>query len=357
MTIATLDPAVAPTAAPAIVPHDQASPTTGAPIAWAGDADLERLIWRNAALVAASCGAYTFWAKVAWRRSLWHAVRIKGEPLRFTGTVSEILWPFVGLLLVVVGAVVAVILMKWYGAPRLPMPRRSVRLAASIPIVFLLGLSAWSARAYILSRTSIRGEPGRLEGSPLAYALTHFFSAFLTPLTLGLALPWRQAWLQRRLIGGMVLGPHRFAFEGAKPAELVTRFLAVWAAGLVIYLAAVLAIAFSSLGRKVAAAQHLGTWPVPDRQELAFLVCLGLVAGLAFTAIAAWYRIGVLRHFASATRIDGTPLRLEAETSAYVTLAVGNWIIRVGSLFILSPLAELRMTRFLIRSLRAARPH
>jgi uncharacterized membrane protein YjgN (DUF898 family) len=328
------------------------------PFDWNGnEAHLRRLIWRNAILSLVTVGVYAIWAKVAWRQALWRSLRFQGKRLAFTGTVREAMIPVLVAAAVIVAAIAAIVIMKWLGTPRPPVPRRSLRLFAAIPAIFLLGLAAWRARSYLVSRTEIDGLAGRLEGSPLGYAFTHFATAFLTPLTFGLIIPWRQAWLQRRLVGGMVLGPHRVACRGIDARRLLGRLAAAFAAGAAVYLAAVLAVAFSPLAPKLIEAHGNGTLPALSASEVALLAGVGLIAGLAMAAAGAWYRIGMLRLLAAATSIDGHVLRLDVATSDFVRTAVVNWLMRLGSLGLLGCLAELRMVRLLVERLSFEQSH
>ena len=90
---------------------------------------------------------------------------------------------------------------------------RIQRLAITLPLIFLLGSVVYRKRKQILRRTWWRGQHFDLDGQPYAYALQHFWTAFLVPLTLGWAGPWRASKLERRKINEMHIGGQRFCLH------------------------------------------------------------------------------------------------------------------------------------------------
>lgn len=314
---------------------------------------LDRLAARHVLLTGITLGLYTPWAKVAWRQRIWQSVRIEGVPLRYTGTVWEIAKPILFAVLGLAGLAILLLLAKWLAVPRPKVTPSPWRLVVTIPMIYVIGLSVWGARGYLLSRTALGGLAGILTGNRHQYAALHFATALMVAPTMGFALPWRQAWLQRRLIEGMHLGHHRFAFE-IEPKRLLKRYAVVWATGIATYLSVVLTIAFSSIGPKVVVAKQSGGLPSLDGRESWLCIVLALAAVIVFAAIAAWYRAGVLRHFAAATRMNGRRLHLDLPTGRFVRQALAHAAVKLLSLGLLAPFCEVRRLQLLLGSLRFA---
>lgn len=363
MTAAVLGMGLAPDrerpVPPAAMAGDRAGPASEParnekPIDFVADLPgLDRLAARNVLLTAMTLGLYTPWAKVAWRQRIWQSVRIDGMPLRYTGTVWEIAKPILLAALGLAGLAMLLLIAKWLAVPRPKVTPSPWRLVVTIPMIYVIGLSVWGTRSYLLSRTCLGGIAGVLTGNRHRYAALHFATALMMAPSMGFALPWRQAWLQRRLIEGMHLGPHRFSFE-VEPKRLLKRYAVVWATGIATYLSVVLTIAFSSIGPKVVVAKQLGGLPSLDSREAWLCVWLALAAAVVFAAIAAWYRAGVLRQFAAATRMDGRRLHLELPTGRFVRQALAHAVVKLLSLGVLAPFCEARRLRLVLGSLRFA---
>jgi uncharacterized membrane protein YjgN (DUF898 family) len=307
---------------------------------------------REALLVLLTLGLYRCWVRTRLRQRIWSSVTIDGRPLAYTGTVRDLLVPALAALSGLLAVVIAVIVIKMLAVPRPRLTPSPWRLLVTIPLVYMLGLAAWRHRGFLLARTCLAGREGRLDGGRHAFAAIHLLTMLAMPLTLGWVMPWRQVALQRRLIEGMGIGPHRFTFEGSA-RRLLGRFAVAWAGVIAVYLGAVLMVAFT-MGPKIIAARDAGTWPALDGRELLIAVAIGFAAAVAIGLLCAWYRIGVWRALVAATRLDGRPLRLEAATGEYLALVIGNTLLRAGSLLLLSPAADLRHARFLLSRLRCA---
>ncbi|MDX2155777.1 MAG: DUF898 family protein [Hyphomicrobiaceae bacterium] len=320
--------------------HDPATPAPVGPQA----------LFRDAVLTLATFGLYRCWLRTRTRQRIWSSVRIDGAPLRYTGTVRELLVPVLaavsGLLLVVVAVAIA----KMLAVPKPRLTPSPWRFLVTVPLIYMLGLAAWRHRAYLLERTLVGGAAGRLSGSRHAYALRHLLTALAVPLTLGWIVPFRQVLQQRRLITGMRIGPHRFTFE-PRPRELLARFAVAWSGVIVVYLSAVLTVAFT-MGPKILAAKAGGTLPALDGRETVLAVVIALASATAIGLLCAWYRIGVWRRLAAMTSLDGRPLRLDVATGSYMRLVVVNTLFRLGTLLLASHAADLRHARFVLSRLR-----
>jgi uncharacterized membrane protein YjgN (DUF898 family) len=310
---------------------------------------LERLALRHALLSLLTLGIHSFWGKVALRRRLWASVSLDGRPFAYTGTVRDLLVPALvagGVLVLIVAAIVAI---KLLAIPT-PRPRPSPwRLLVTIPLVFMIGLRLWRARAYLLAHTLWSGRAGKLHGGAGPYALLHLVTMLAMPLTLGWVAPWRQTAMARRMWEATEIAGRRFTFT-ARPGPLYRRLVPVWLGLIGIYLAAVLAIAFT-MGPKVVAAHQ--TWSLPDltSRDVGILIVIALVSLFALTGLLAWYRAAQLRLLAGALRLDGARLTLQLSSGAFVRLLLENTALKVFSLGLLAGLAEVRLARHLVERL------
>ncbi len=288
--------------------------------------------------------------RLALRRELWAAVRLDGRPLQYTGTLKDLLVPVLATLggLLLVFAFFAVL--TQFIVPRPSSGPNFKRLLMSVPLVYLMGLGAWRARAHLVSRTMRDGVTGTLTGSAQRYAGVHFLTALLMPLTLGWIVPWRQAMQQRRLIGGMSIGDNRFACD-LRASPLLRPFALAWAGALLLYLGTVLLVAKAPVGAKIAAFSRTGTWAGLSSSDRLDLALSAVVAGVALAALGAWYRAHHWRALGAATSLDGRALRLEASTAAIMRLSLGNGALKLA---MLGPLAEVRTARFLAQHLAYA---
>lgn len=319
-------------------------------IAWTQPpGSLERLALRNALLALITFGVHSFWGKVALRRRLWASVSLDGRPFAYTGTVRDLLIPALvagGVLLLIAAAIV---LIKLLAIPT-PKPRPSPwRLLVTLPLVFMIGLRLWRARAYLLAHTLWSGQSGQLHGSAGPYAVLHLGTMLAMPLTLGWILPWRQTTMARRMWEATEIAGRRFTFtRDATP--LYRRLIPVWLGLIGIYLAAVLAIAFT-MGPKVVAAHQTWTMPALAAQEVGVLVAIALLSLFALTALFAWYRATQLSVLVGSLRMDGERLTLRLSSRAFVRLLVENMALKVFSLGLLAGLAEVRLARHLVERL------
>lgn len=322
-------------------------------VAWtAPPGSLEKLALRNALLALITFGVHSFWGRVALRRRLWASVSLDGRPFAFTGTVRDLVVPALvagAVLLLIAAAIVAI---KLLAIPT-PRPRPSPwRLLVTIPLVFMIGLRLWRARAYLLTHTLWSGLSGQLHGSAGPYAFLHLATMLAMPLTLGWVVPWRQTAMARRMWEATEIAGRRFTFAG-DATPLYRSLVPVWLGLVGIYLAAVLAIAFT-MGPKVVAAHQAWTMPTLTAQEVGTLVAIAMVSLLALTALFAWYRARQLCVLVGALRMDGEKLTLRLSRSAFVRLVVENMALKVFSLGLLAGLTEVRFVRHLVERLEVA---
>ena len=309
------------------------------------------LALRNFGLTLATFGVYYFWARVETRRRVHRAIHINGTPLDYTGSGRE------GLISFLIGGAIAVslvcVFLTTFSRPQMAtltfgqagFPWR--RLMISFPLMFLLGSIAYRKRKEILRRTWWRGERFDLKGEAWSYAWMHFWTAFLVPLTLGWAAPWRAAKLERRKIEEMQHGIEPFS---ARPTmrPLYKAFAQLWFCGGLIY-ASMLVLLGLFVGEPVVEAlQRLSIKPmlvpgVPQTTLMIATVCL-IPCLLLLTAYhAAW-----LRHQVSSIGNEQVRLSLALPTWPFVRMVAGNTLMRAATFGALTPVADARFAKFLI---------
>ncbi|HXF55932.1 MAG TPA: DUF898 family protein [Hyphomicrobiaceae bacterium] len=318
-------------------------------LAWAAHHGLVGLSLVNFVLRVLTIGVYHFWGKTEVRRRIWSAIRINGEPLAYTGTGLEL---FLGFLLVFAAVVLPVILLSFAavlafgpGSPWLI----AYQLFVYAAFFFLFGVAIHRAQRYRLARTRWRGIRSGLEGSSWRYGWTHFWTGLLILLTLGWIVPWRSTRLQSLITNGMRFGDRPFRFS-ASSAVLYPRFAVLWIAGLCILLAS-----FTMIGSATAfmlRAEDFHPDRPPDISRMTALLALiyaTLLAGLlVYGVFSAWYRAGMLNHFAAHTAFEGATFKGSATAASLMWLTLSNYLLVLLTLGILAPLAQARSARYLI---------
>jgi uncharacterized membrane protein YjgN (DUF898 family) len=349
---------------PNVVATPVPSQTTGSPahgseealnLSWMQPPGMIGLCIKNFLLKIVTLGIYGFWGKTEVRRRIWSSARLNGEPLHYTGTGKEL---FLGFLIVfgvffvpvlVAGMVVAL----WAGpGSRLLAVFQFVVYVVSF---FLIGAAIHRAQRYRLSRTNWRGIRGGLDGSSTSYAWTHFWTGLLIILSLGWASPWRSTKLQGLITNGIRFGDRPFRFA-ATAGPLYKPFAILWTSGLVIF-----ALAWVTgtglvvyLWTNGALAMPRPGQP-PDVTQVMMLVAIlygtVLVGFLAYGVISAWYRAKMMNHFAAHTTFENARFKGNATGRSLIWLTITNWLMILLTLGLLSPVAQMRSARYLVRRL------
>jgi uncharacterized membrane protein YjgN (DUF898 family) len=308
---------------------------------------------RNFGLTLATFGLYHFWARVETRRRLHRAIHIDGAPLDYTGSGREgLISFFIGMAVAV--SVVSMVLITF------PRPDFSLigsgqgignvpwrRFLISFPLMFFLGSIAYRKRKDVLRRTWWRGERFDLRGEAWSYAWLHFWTAFLVPLTLGWAAPWRASLLERRKINEMQHGSVDF-HANCETKQLYIAFAKLWIFGGCIYFFMLVLLALFVGDPVIAAVQKLSIAPmllpgVAEKTALIITACLIPCLMLATAYYAAW-----LRHQVSSIGNESVMFSMLLPTWPFIRLVATNAALRVGSLGALTPVAEARFARFLV---------
>jgi len=298
----------------------------------------------NGLLRVLTLGVYHFWGKTEVRQRIWSAVRIDGEPLEYRGTGGELFRGFIIVFALVLVPLTLLGLLPLLWGPTI-VGDASFQLLFICGAVALGGLGMHRARRYRLSRTRWRGIRGGLSGRSLPFAWTYFWTWLLIPFTLGWIVPWRAARLQRDLFNDTRFGDKAFAFTG-RAGPLYARYWLVWVSAIVLYFAAAIAI-----GVIIAVGGPLppgGGFPQFSYGQIAALVATILAALLIFAMIRAWYSSGMLNYFAAETTYHGCSFRLRTTVLTLVWLVASNFLIRILSLGVLTPITEARTMRYII---------
>jgi uncharacterized membrane protein YjgN (DUF898 family) len=181
------------------------------PVAFSGSrSEFFHLVKRGAGLEFATLGFYRFWLTTDMRRHLWSNTQIDGDGAEYTGRGKELLIGFLVAL--------AILVPIYLGYFLVGLEAERYKAFASIPLVaffYLFGQFAiFRARRYRLTRTVWRGVRFWMSGSGWIYALQASLWGLLMIVTLGLALPWRTAALERYKMRHSFYGDLQGSFEG-----------------------------------------------------------------------------------------------------------------------------------------------
>jgi uncharacterized membrane protein YjgN (DUF898 family) len=196
------------------------------PLTFTGRRDeFVRLITRGAALELVTAGFYRFWLATDIRRHLWANTLIDGDAAEYTGRGKELL---IGFLFAMAILVPIYLVYFWIG-----IEVERFKEFASFPLIlafYAFGqFATYRARRYRLTRTVWRGVRFWMDGSGWAYAWRAVLWGFFVALTLGLALPWREAALERYKMRHSHYGDLQGEFTGSA-SEFFKRAWWLWLA-------------------------------------------------------------------------------------------------------------------------------
>src|SRR5712691_4799945 len=191
-----------------------ATSTAIGPPAWVrftgDDRAFRRLVMRGALLELVTFGFYRFWVTTDIRRHLWSHTEIDGDALEYTGRGTELL---VGFLIAM--AILGPFFLAYF---LIGLEFERFKAFASLPLYLLViafgQFAAYRARRYRLTRTVWRGVRFWMAGSGWSYAWRAALWTLFAIVTVGLALPWRQAALERFKRRHTSYGDLQGRFEG-----------------------------------------------------------------------------------------------------------------------------------------------
>jgi uncharacterized membrane protein YjgN (DUF898 family) len=181
------------------------------PVAFSGQRkEFFGLIVRGAGLELITVGFYRFWLATDIRRHLWSNTLVDGDAAEYTGRGKELLIGFLIALAILLPVYLAYFLAG--------LEAERLKAFGSLPLLaffYLFGQFAiYRARRYRLTRTVWRGVRFWMSGSGWNYALQATLWGLLVAATLGLALPWREAALERYKMSHSYYGDLQGSFEG-----------------------------------------------------------------------------------------------------------------------------------------------
>jgi uncharacterized membrane protein YjgN (DUF898 family) len=174
-------------------------------------------------------GFYRFWLTTKLRRHLWANTQVEGESFEYTGTAKELLVGFLIALAILAPLYIVIFVLSF--------AFEELAAFASVPLFLILYVLAhfgsYRARRYRATRTIFRGVRFWMKGSGWAYAFRAILWDIANLLTLGLALPWAMANLERYRMRHTYFGNVPGDFSGTGWG-LFKRGWWVWAIGIVL---------------------------------------------------------------------------------------------------------------------------
>ncbi len=187
---------------------------------WLG---LLEIMIKNFFLRLITLGFYHPWARVNVRRFMWRHYSIEGERFEFTGSGREL---FLGLVtLIWIGLVVASVayLVRYFD----PDIGRIFQSVVGIVYAFAIPYFVYSARRYLLSRTTWKGIRFGLSRVRREYIVAFLIGAFVTVISLGLAHPWAKFRNHKILMNATMYGGLPFVYEG-RVGDYYKMYLKLW---------------------------------------------------------------------------------------------------------------------------------
>src|SRR5271167_1369300 len=215
------------------VPHFPSPPplpASSVKAAFSGDrGEFFRLVRNGTGLELITFGFYRFWLATDIRRHLWSHTSLDGDAPEYTGRGRELLIGFL-FALAILGPIYLAYFLVGIEAER-------YKAFASVPLIlffYLFGQFAiYRARRYRLTRTVWRGVRFWMDGSGWAYAARASLWGLLAIVTLGLALPWREAALERYKMRHSYYGDLEGSFAG-RGWELFKQGWWLWLLGVLV---------------------------------------------------------------------------------------------------------------------------
>lgn len=234
------------------VPHFPAPPplpASSVKVEFSGHrGDYFHLVRNGAALEVMTVGFYRFWLATDIRRHLWSHTSVDGDAPEYTGRGRELLIGFLFALAILVPIYLVYFIVT--------IEAERARAYASLPLFlffYLFGqFAVYRARRYRLTRTVWRGVRFWMDGSGWAYAMRAAGWGLLAAITLGAALPWREAALERYKMRHCHYGDLQGSFEGTG-SQLFRRGWKLWLAALSPFLLG-LVLGIANAGHKAPAA-------------------------------------------------------------------------------------------------------
>ena len=320
-------------------------------IEWVKPQGLVALSFVIAILRVLTLGLYHFWGKTEVRRRIWSGIRLNGQPLEYTGRGLELLLGFLIVFGVVFLPFLVLIILAGPGAAEI------VQLFF-LPIFFyLIGVAQYRARRYRLSRTNWRGIRGGMAGSPWAFGWIYIGTALLIPMTMGWITPWRNTLLYDTLTNETRFGDRPLKVN-ASSGPLYLPYTGFWFGQIIIYGLAIV-VGYYWLGPDLEAFQGRPPEQIEKTALALFAVKFyGLLALVALLrgVIGAFYKVREYNYLVGETLFEGARFQLKTQARTLIPLVVTNWLMVIGTLGILTPVAQARLVGYFVDRLALIGP-
>ncbi len=191
---------------------------------WGRRGALFGILMMNTLLGVLTLGVYRFWARTRLRQYFWNSIEIDGDLLEYTGRGLELFIGFLIVVAVLVPLAIGYQLLSVFLQANAPDVFTAVNFLYFITLFWLARYAYFRARRYRLARTVWRGICAGQDGSAAGYAWLWFGYAILSVITLGWAVPWMTAELQKYEVEHARFGVENFRYEGTG-----TGLLRAWA--------------------------------------------------------------------------------------------------------------------------------
>ena len=300
--------------------------------------DLLPIVVTNAFLNILTLTIYRFWGKTRVRLYLWNNIFLCGDRLEYTGTGGELIRGFlivITFIFLPMGALNTIIEFSTGPVGYLSIPRNII---FPMLVWFLIGIAVYRARRYRLSRTRWRGIRAHQTGSAIIFGLKYLSFGILNLITLGWIYPIMRIRLLEQMINNTWFGDRQFNFN-ASVVKLYATFALSWFGSLASI------IIFSIL-----------TWLTIDFEAALPKILTKTTIATAMTNISAcffiillvfcWYKAREISLIARSTRFEGLTFTLDASTLSLLYLVLGNFLIKILTLGLGLPFAQLRTFRY-----------
>lgn len=309
-------------------------------IEYVGDAaDIIPIAIKNLIFNILTLSLYRFWGRTEVRRHIWSNIRIKGDPLEYTGTGGEM---FIGFLVVTV-LVFFPLTGLFFWAQLLieqgkPATGGALMMVLYIAFLWLLGLAVYRAQRYRLSRTRWRGVRGGMQNKGYGYASANLGYILLLVFTFGLTYPFVANQLWKMETNDRMFGSGRFHYDADSGALYKSFFVAFFI---------VLVFVYAPLMYVGADLFNLEPGDQPDPATFGWFFALYFWALIVTPIVFAFFYIKQLEHFWSNMYYADARFSFTGTVGELIKLHIGNFFIVSFTFGVLGPLAQLRVVKFM----------
>jgi uncharacterized membrane protein YjgN (DUF898 family) len=293
---------------------------------WGRRGSLFGILMLNAALGMVTFGIYRFWARTRLRQYFWNSIEVDGDLLEYTGRGLELFLGFLIVIAVLVPLVIGYQFLSIFLQTNMPDIFVVANFLYFIAIFWLTRYAYFRARRYRLARTVWRGIRGGQDGSAAGYAWLWFGYAVLSVITLGWAVPWMTAELQKYEVDNARFGVENFHYEGTG-TDLLRYWIPCGIAFSIMFLAAIVAVAvnWTELQLIFETASDPAADPSVFGDDIGAM--LGGMFGIAIIAYVVsiplyiYFRLAALRYMVNAANL--AEVKFVAEFSAWRIVGYG----------------------------------